>query len=227
MYASSKFFWGLAGYPLGQNANKRARCIIWIIFEDEPSLVLLSGGIIQNKSAILERVQSKQPLKAMLYKCPGSGCALTHSTHSLAHSLTHTMQCAAKTPPPNPQENNQKTVGCSLPDSEKGQSEAESFKSMNIQQESMEVLLESSRLALPAYSAVTFFPKYLIGKLLLPFPKNAGCVLHFPYQACKTMTTPHSWPHFLSKILYLWLRKHEFYWKFLALLRFKIIMIVK
>lgn len=118
-------------------------------------------------------------------------------THlSLTHSLTHTMQCSAKTPPRNPQENNQKTIGCSVPDSENGQSEAESFKSMNIQQESMKMLLESSGLALPAYSIATFFPKHLIGKLSTSFPKECWTCASF-----STSTVQKQWPsHFLTEI---------------------------
>lgn len=45
-------------------------------------------------SGILDRVQSKQPLEAMLLKCPGSGGVFG----------THTMPSATKTPPLNPQE---------------------------------------------------------------------------------------------------------------------------
>lgn len=108
------------------------------------------------------------------------------------------MQCAAKTPPPNPQENNQKTIGCSVPDSENGQSEAESFKSMNIQQESMKVLLESSRLALPAYSTVTFFPKHLIGKDSTSFPKECWTCATFSISTVENNDSP-SPPHFLTE----------------------------
>lgn len=43
------------------------------------------------ESGILDKVQSKQPLEAMLLKCPGSGGALG----------THTMPSATKTPPLN------------------------------------------------------------------------------------------------------------------------------
>lgn len=111
----------------------------------------------------------------MLLKCPGSGGALG----------THTMPSATKTPPRNPQENNQKPIGCSVPAWESGQLETESFSFMNIQHKSIKVLLESSHLECRARSIVIFLPKHVTRELPFSFPKNAGSGLGFPDQPAK------------------------------------------
>lgn len=94
---------------------------------------------MSEEPGILDRVQSKQPWRQ---------CSLNAQAPSGGALGTHTMPSATKTPPPNPQENNQKAIGCSVPAWESGQLETESFSFMNIQHKSIKVLLGRSHLEL-------------------------------------------------------------------------------
>lgn len=162
-----RFFWGLPDHP--QVKTQPARCLLSgticvgelsFCFCQETSC-LASWTESRVNSPWRQRSSNAQALEGFSVH---TQCQVQQKHHHWTH---------------------RKAIGCSVPAWESEQLEKESFNFMNIQHESIKVLLESSHLELPARATVTFLPKHLIGGLPFPLPRMFGNGLGFPYQPAK------------------------------------------